>query len=144
MRAVLRPVHRGLVYVITLGVLTQAILAGQFVSGASDQLGTHGAVGGTLELVGLVLLLIAIAHRLLGERSRLALWGSIGLGLAVQVQAALGWMPGAVPTSIHVPLGVAIFAGSVALSATMGRHLGTTPDVEQLDGRHRHEVTASR
>jgi hypothetical protein len=53
-------------------------------------------------------------------------------------------MPGAVPTAIHVPLGVAIFAGSVALSATMGRHLGTTPDVEQQPGRHRHDATASR
>lgn len=124
MRAIHRPVHRWLVHLIALGVLTQAILAGQFVSGASDQLGAHGAVGGMLELAGLTLLVIAVAHRLSGERSRLALWGSVALGLALQVQAALGWMPGAVPTAIHVHLGVCLFAGALGLSATIGRHLG--------------------
>lgn len=133
MRALIRPVHRGLVYVLTLGVLVQAVLAGQFISGTSDQLAAHGAVGGVLELLSLVLLLVAVAHRLLGERSRSALWGSIGLALALQLQAGLGWAPGAVPTSIHVPFGTATFAGAVMLSAAVGRHLGTdepraTPD----------------
>ena len=130
MRAILRPIHRGLVHLITLGVLAQAIVAGQFISGASDQLGTHGAVGGTLELAGLALLLLAVAHRLAGERSRVALWGSLALGLALQIQAALGWMPGAVPTAVHVPLGVCIFAGALGLSATIGRHLGDPHDTE--------------
>jgi hypothetical protein len=131
MRAVLRPVHRGLVHLITLGVLAQAILAGQFISGASDQLGTHGAVGGTLELAGLALLLLAVAHRLAGERSRVALWGSLALGLALQVQAALGWMPGAAPTSVHVPLGVCIFAGALTLSLTLGRQVGDALEAER-------------
>lgn len=125
MRAILRPLHRGLVHLVTLGVLLQAVLAGQFISGSSDQLGLHGAVGGILELLGLVLLLLALVHRLFGERSRLALWGSVGLAVALQVQAGLGWAPGAVPTSIHVPLGMCVFAGAVALSASIGRHLGT-------------------
>lgn len=89
--------------------------------GASDQLGTHGAVGGTLELAGLLLLPVAVAHRLFGERSRLTLWGSLALGVALQVQAVLGWIPGAVLTSIHVLLGTCIFAGALALSATIGR-----------------------
>ena len=121
MRAILGPAHCGLVHLVTLGVLTQAILAGQFISGARDQLGTHGAVGGVLELAGLALLVIAVAHRLSGERSRLALWGSVALGLALQIQAVLGWMPGQVPTAIHVPLGVCIFAGALGLGATIGR-----------------------
>lgn len=123
-RAVVRPVHTGLIHLITLGVLLQAVLAGQFISGASAQLGTHGAVAGLLELLALVLLLVAIAHRLLGERSRVALWGSVGLAVALQLQAALGWAPGAVPTAIHVPLGVCTFAGALALSGTLGRHVG--------------------
>jgi hypothetical protein len=145
MRTIVRPAHRGLVYLITLGVLIQAILAGQFVSGASDQLGTHGAVGGTLELAGLVLLLIAAAHRLFGEGSRLALWGSVALGVALQVQAALGWMPGAVATSIHVPLGVFIFAGALGLSATIGRHLGDPhPPKRQRDPRRSETVGPMR
>lgn len=110
---------------MTLAVFVQAVLAGQFVSGLSDQLGLHGAVGGLLELTGLVLLLVAIAHRIAGERSRGALWGSVALAVALQVQAGLGWAPGALPTAIHVPLGVGIFAGAVALSGSIGRSLTT-------------------
>lgn len=124
MRAFLRPVHLGLVHLITLGVLTQAVLAGQFISGTSDQLGTHIAVAGLLELAALVVLVVAVVHRLVGERSRLALWGSIALALTIEIQAVLGYLPGTVPTSIHVPLGVCTFAGAVALSSTIGRHLG--------------------
>lgn len=137
MRAIIRPVHRGLIHLITAGVLLQAVLAGQFISGASDQLGLHGAVGGLLELAALLLLLVAIAHRLFGERSPLALWGSVAISLALQVQAVLGWAPGAVPTSVHVPLGVCIFAGAVALSATVGRRFGAAHDLgQQHDVRH--------
>lgn len=143
MRAILAPVHRWLIHLITLGVLTQAILAGQFISGASDQLGVHGAVGGALELGALILLLLAIAHRLFGERSRLALWGSIALSLALQVQAVLGWAPGAMPTAIHVPLGVCIFAGAVGLSATVGRHLGAIRDPARQHSHDRHDATAA-
>lgn len=123
MRALLSRVHRGLVHLVTLAVLTQAVLAGQFISGVSDQLDAHSAVGGLLELTGLALLLVALAHRVAGERSRVALWGSVALALALQLQAGLGWAPGALPTAIHVPLGVCIFAGAVALSGTIGRSL---------------------
>lgn len=133
--------HRAVVHLVTLGVLTQAVLAGQFVSGASDQLGTHGAVGGVLELTGLVLLVVAIVHRIAGQRSRVALWGSIGLAVALQAQAALGWAPGAMPTSVHVPLGVCIFAGAVALSRTIGPSL-RRPDPAP-DGRSEHVPAAA-
>jgi hypothetical protein len=120
-RRVLRPVHVTLVGLITLGVLTQAVLAGQFISGTSNAIPAHGAVGGLLELTGLLLLIVAIAHRIGGERSRLALVGSLTLAIAINVQAVLGWMPGAVPTAVHVPLGVGIFAGAVALFAALVR-----------------------
>jgi hypothetical protein len=114
-------IHVGLVLVITAAVLVQAVLAGQFVSGLSNALPAHGAIGGVLELLALLLLIVAIAHRFAGERTRAVLSGSIALAVAVEVQAALGWAPGAFPTSVHVPLGVAIFAGSVALSTVLVR-----------------------
>lgn len=121
MRRALRMIHVGLVLLITAAVLVQAALAGQFVSGLSNALPAHGAVGGVLELLALLLLIVAIAHRFAGERTRAVLSGSTALAVAVEVQAALGWAPGAFPTSVHVPLGVAIFAGSVALSAVLVR-----------------------
>lgn len=146
MRRTLRIVHVGLVLLITAAVLVQAALAGQFVSGLSNALPAHGAVGGLLELVALLLLITAIAHRFAGERSAGVLSGSIALALAVEVQAALGWAPGAFPTSVHVPLGVAIFAGAVALSIVMVRMVvagrrssadsgaGTTPIGAEVGG----------
>lgn len=142
MRRLLSPIHRGLVHLVTLAVFVQAVLAGQFVSGLSDQLGLHGAVGGLLELTGLVLLLVAIAHHIAGERSRGALWGSVALAVTLQVQAGLGWAPGALPTAIHVPLGVGIFAGAVALSGSIGRSL-TTPTREPWQGGADHTRTAT-
>lgn len=128
MRRALRIVHIGLVLLVTAAVLVQAALAGQFVSGLSNALPTHGAVGGMLELAALLLLIIAIAHRFAGERSRTVLIGSILLAVALEVQAMLGWAPGAFPTAVHVPLGVAIFAVAVALSTAMVRMVGRTAD----------------
>ena len=121
MRRTLRIVHVGLVLVITTAVLVQAALAGQFVSDLSNALPIHGAVGGMLELLGLLLLIVAIVHRFAGERTRAVLAGSIVLAVALEAQAALGWAPGALPTAIHVPLGVAIFAIAVGLSTVMVR-----------------------
>jgi hypothetical protein len=126
MRRPLRTIHVGLVLLVTAAVLVQAALAGQFVSGLSNALPAHGAVGGVLELIAPLLLVTAIAHRLSGERAPGVLSGSIVLALAVEVQAGLGWAPGAVPTAVHVPLGVAIFAGAVALSTVMVRTVAAT------------------
>lgn len=127
MRRAIRVIHVSLVGLITLTVLTQAVLAGQFVSGVSNAMPAHGAVGGLLELAAMVLLVIAIAHRVAGERSRVALVGSVSLALALIVQGSLGWAPGAIPTAVHVPLGVCIFAGSLVLSIAMTRRGGTAP-----------------
>jgi hypothetical protein len=121
MRRAIRVVHVSLVLLITLAVLTQAVLAGQFIGGVSNAIPVHGAVGGVLELAALVLLVVAIAHRAAGERSRVALIGSVSLALALTVQAGLGWAPGAIPTAVHVPLGVCIFAGSLVLSIALTR-----------------------
>jgi hypothetical protein len=127
-RAAVAPIHRWLVYVVTLAVLCQAVLAGQFVSGLNNMLGAHGALGGVLELLGLVLVGVAVVHRIAGEPSRIALWGSMALGVALQVQAALGWASLPVATAIHVPLGVCIFAGAVGLTVAIGRTIEEPAD----------------
>jgi len=82
-------------------------------------------------------------HRIAGERSRIALWGSGALALALQLQAGLGWAPGALPTAIHVPLGVCIFAGATALRGTIGRSL-TNPAPTRWQGGTEHTGTATR
>jgi len=125
-RRAVRGVQIGLVGLITLGVLSQAVLAGQFISGVSNAIPAHGAVGGLLELTGLLLLVVAVVHRAVGERSRVALAGSVVLALAINVQAWLGWAPGAVPTAVHVPLGVGILAGALALLVALVRRGATT------------------
>lgn len=127
MRALASVLHRGLVYLITVAVFVQAVLAGQFVSGLSNATGLHGAVAGVLEGLAVLLVVVAIGHWIAGSRSSVALFGSLALAFALECQAILGWMPGQVPTAVHVPLGVCIFAGALGLSIVIGRSVGQAP-----------------
>jgi hypothetical protein len=49
----------------------------------------------------------------------------------------------ALPTAIHVPLGVCLFAGATALSGTIGRSL-TTATAGRWQGGAEHTGTATR
>ncbi|MGH8952027.1 MAG: hypothetical protein ACRDX9_11435, partial [Acidimicrobiia bacterium] len=57
-------------------------------------------------------------RRILDQR---VVTGAILLPVALWVQEALGHMPFAVSTAVHVPLGVAIFGSSVVLALAAGQ-----------------------
>ncbi len=109
----------GTVWVATIAIAAQAVLAGQFISGlAPELLDAHMIVGSLLELVALVLVVLAaIAHD--DRRTRRGgWWAALLLAVGLLVQAALGHMPGSLPTAIHVPLGVGLFG--LGLGAVRG------------------------
>ncbi|MPZ52185.1 MAG: hypothetical protein GEU79_05545 [Acidimicrobiia bacterium] len=102
-------------FVIAAGVLLQAFLAGLFISGTGPARMTHVIVGAVLPYLAIVPTVIA------WRRSREDV---VGRGDAVSatvllgglwVQEALGHMPFAISTTIHVPFGVVLFTLSFYL-----------------------------
>jgi CHASE2 domain-containing sensor protein len=111
----------GLVWLLTAGIAVQAVLAGQFISGLTDLRPVHGGIANGLELLSWALILVTLADGRTRRAHRGRWAAALLLGIGVSVQAALGYAPGAVPTAIHVPFGVALFAWSVTLSAALAR-----------------------
>ena len=110
-----------LAWLVPLGILTQAALAGQalFVDGAL--FGLHGGVGHgvlTLTLILGVLIVVAGAGRLPLALVVLLFVGLIG-------QTGLGYVGHrggtAVASSLHVPLGVTLLGLAVALATVLAR-----------------------
>lgn len=110
-----------LVWAIAIGILLQAVTAGQFLSGLSNVVGVHSAVGTLLELVGFVLVIVAAVDRRTRRNCREGWLAALLLGIAVMVQAGLGHAPGTVPTAIHVPVGVTLFAWATVLAIALAR-----------------------
>lgn len=108
-----------LVSVVVGSILTQAILAGMFISGVGPTRLAHLVIGSLLPWFAIAPAVVALVHR-----RRLPsgiVTGSVLLPVALWVQEALGHMPFAVATAVHVPLGVALFAGSLLLALASGR-----------------------
>lgn len=110
-----------LVWAIAVGILLQAVTAGQFISGLANVVGVHSAVGTVLELVGFALVIVAASDQRTRRNCRARWLAVLLLGIAVIVQASLGHAPGAVPTAIHVPVGVALFAWATVLAFALTR-----------------------
>jgi hypothetical protein len=86
-----------------LGVLTQAALAGQFLSGADSAVAFHEITGWTIATLGLIQILVSIFPR------RAPLWFLIAsvatfLGEILQVGTGYGRFLG-----VHIPLSIVIF-----------------------------------
>jgi hypothetical protein len=108
-----------LVWATAVGILLQAVSAGQFISGLTNALGVHSIVGTVLEVIGLALVVAAGVDRRTRRHCRGRWLAALLLGVALLVQAGLGHAPGAVPTAVHVPLGVALFAGATVLAIAL-------------------------
>jgi hypothetical protein len=103
-------------YLIAAGILTQATLAGLFISGTAGARMTHVVVGAVLPYLAIVPVVSAWRRVTLGTVPRyVALWSTLLL-IGLCAQEALGHMPFPVTTVIHVPLGVALFALSLLLA----------------------------
>ncbi|HEX7100855.1 MAG TPA: hypothetical protein VF377_16660 [Acidimicrobiia bacterium] len=108
-------------FIVAAGVLTQAAFAGLFISGTGVARQFHLWTGVMLPYFALVPTFSAWTNRRRGQvTGRVAAWTTL-LMFALWVQEALGHMPFAVTTAIHVPLGVSLFAGSLLLAIAARR-----------------------
>ncbi len=96
-----------------LAVLTQAVFAGQFLSGSDSQVQFHEVTGWIVLAICLGQIAIVAALMRSGRVSLMLLFGSIFvlLGEGLQIGTGYGRF-----LNVHVPLGVIIF-GSVAAQA---------------------------
>jgi hypothetical protein len=104
-------------------VLVQPVLTGLFLTGDVDAITAHGLVGSALAAVSLA----AVAATLLHVLRRGKLWvlpAAVLLFLATGAQVGLGY---ARALQAHVPLGVAIAAASVLLTAWAWSAAATRP-----------------
>ena len=130
-----------LFYVVAAGVLTQAVLAGLFLSGVGDARTAHMIVGWLLPYFALAPTVVALVQRTRGHASRGVAIGAAILPVALWIQEVLGAVPSPVTTVIHVPLGVALFAVSLLLGLTSSR----TPAREAVrDSPTEHAISSER
>jgi hypothetical protein len=99
-------------------ILTQAVLAGQFLSGHETWLRVHETNAGIIQLIGLVQLVVAVLVWRPGGGPGWPALTSLALLLAEEFQIGFGY---ARLLALHVPLGVAIFGLTVALLVGTGR-----------------------
>jgi hypothetical protein len=125
------PGSRGLtvlLWAVSALILTQAILAGLFISTAAPARTAHLIVGSVLPWLAIAPAAVAFA-----VRRRLhppVVTGAILLPVGLWAQETLGHMPFDVSTAIHVPFGVALFATSVVLAlASASNHARELPTV---------------
>lgn len=93
-------------------VVTQPFLAGMFLSGLVDAIQVHGIIGSALPAVGLLQIVTAVLLWRPGGGPLWPLQISSVLFLAEGFQVVMGYT-GAL--GMHLPLGVAIVAGTVAM-----------------------------
>jgi hypothetical protein len=112
-RSVPRPLVAGL-WTIVIGIMAQAVLAGQGLAGQAAVFSLHGGIGhGVLLVSGLV----ATFAWLTGAPRVVAILASV-VALCLVGQTGLGYVGHrsgvAAATAVHVPLGVALLGLSVA------------------------------
>jgi hypothetical protein len=112
------PVTRGLgalrvlIAINALAILAQALLAGMFLGGDEAMRNVHGIGAFVVHGAGLLLLIVAVLYWRPGRGSGFPALASLVLLLAGLVQSMTG---GSGATSVHVPLGMAMFGLTVWL-----------------------------
>jgi hypothetical protein len=116
-----------LAWLVPLGVLVQAAIAGQALFISPTLFGLHGGIGhGVLGLAILTagLTWVACAPRVAAGLATLAVLGLIG-------QTGLGYIGhrtgAALASSLHVPLGVALLGLTVAVAVLLTVRRGAAP-----------------
>jgi len=108
---------RGILVLHVLGVLTQSVLAGQFLSGADSMVVMHEVTGWCVATLGLMQTGLAFTL----PRQRGGLWFAVGsffllIGEALQVGTGYGRFLG-----VHVPLALLIVTALVAMTGAAFR-----------------------
>lgn len=117
-------------WLLTAGVLTQATLAGLFLSGQHHARLAHLIVGWLLPYVGIAVAVVAgicQARGTCASRHAIAVYP---LPVLLWVQEMLGHLPLPSSTAVHVPLGVVltVYPAVLAVGIARSRPEGTTAD----------------
>lgn len=115
---------RALSGIVAALVFTQGALAGSHLSGVDGVIGVHGAIGSTLPLLAIVIVVTAAASV---RQNRWVLPASIVGMLAMGLQTGMGYMR---QLQIHVPLGIALF-GTYLIIACLARPRDNQPKEER-------------
>ncbi|MEJ3655202.1 hypothetical protein WEH80_19735 [Actinomycetes bacterium KLBMP 9759] len=99
-----------------LGVLAQALLAGQILAGTAGADAAHGLGGLVVVLISLAQLVIAVIAWRRGSVPARAAAISTGLFVAIVVQLFVG---GSGLLAVHIPLGVLLFGGYASMLASV-------------------------
>lgn len=102
-----------LTIVVLLGVLVQAVLAGEFYDGAHPSaIDVHKALGPALLGPALLVVVICAARLRIAAAGRRALIAAAGTTLALAVEAALGFGSDQHPglLVLHIPVALGLFA----------------------------------
>ncbi|GAB1510443.1 hypothetical protein [Actinophytocola sp. KF-1] len=102
----------------SLCAVGQPVLAGIYLGGDVDAIAVHEINASVVSGLGIAQLVAAIVYVWAGTGRAWPLWASLGLVLAEQVQAGLGY-EGIV--AIHVPLGVTVIALQLLLTVWVFR-----------------------
>jgi cytochrome bd-type quinol oxidase subunit 2 len=102
-----------LTVLVLLGVLVQAVLAGDFYGGAHHRaIDVHKALGPALLAPALLVVVICAARLRIAAAGRRALAAAAGTTLALVVEAALGFGSDQHPglLVLHIPVALGLFA----------------------------------
>lgn len=110
---------RILIALVALSILMQATTMGIYLSGQDGALAVHRAGAMITATLVLIQAIVAVLFVVRGNGRRELAFTSVAMLVAVTIQVIVGFQHN---TSLHVPLGVAIFGGVVRLStwATSG------------------------
>lgn len=117
-------------YITAGGILTQALLAGMFLSGTGGARMVHVIVGWLLPYFAIVPVVSAWRAARRGLVPRSVAVGTTALLIGLWIQESLGHMPFPVTTAVHVPFGVLLFGLSIHLGYKAAASLGGSRGVE--------------
>jgi hypothetical protein len=101
-----------------LDMILQPMLAGMYLSGQVDALTLHSINGDTVAALGLIQLGAAIAFVWRGKGRSWALWATLGVVLAEELQVQFGY---AGLIAVHIPLGVSVISLQILLTVWLFR-----------------------
>jgi hypothetical protein len=109
---------RAVVILHLTGVLIQAVLAGQFLSGRDGAVVLHERIGWAVAAIGLIQILLTIALRLPQNAALVLILSSAMIFLGEVLQVGTGYLrlPG-----VHIPLAILIGGGLAALAVRVFR-----------------------
>lgn len=112
---------------IAAAVLVQATTAGLFLAGTGGARLVHTIVGSLLPYGALGVAALAGVHHHRGTCRPGVAWATYALPVLLWIQMALGHVPAAATTAVHVPFGVTLAVYPVVLAMLAGSDRTASP-----------------